>query len=223
MLHQVSGDRLRHEFDLAFREINPSRILARMAELDLLIPIHHGLKWSATLTDPLSSIRSTKPEQVWELPTHVGNIPLELALYWLVWLGHLPVSSSNEISQRFKFPAPLASALKATADILPQLNTLPGLKPSEVSKILDPIPSISLYAASLLNLDVSVKKSIMLYQCNWKKIQLKTTGDDLRNAGILPGPDYKRILKTLRSAYLDGTISTPDEESQLLHYLLQQD
>ena len=223
MLHQVSGDRLRHEFDLVFREANPSRILSRMAELDLLNPIQRELKWSSALTDPLSSIRSTKPDPFWELPTHVGNIPLELALHWLVWLGHHPVTSISEFSQRFKFPAPLASALKATAGILPKLNTLPGYKPSEISKILDPIPSISLYAATLLNPDKSVKKTIMLYEQNWKKIHLKTTGDDLRNAGILPGPDYKRILNTLRSAYLDGTISTPDEESQLLHYLLQQD
>ena len=63
----------------------------------------------------------------------------------------------------------------------------------------------------------------MSYQQFWKKIQLKTTGDDLRNAGILPGPDYKRILNTLRSAYLDGTITTQDEETLLLQSLLQQD
>ena len=60
MLRQVSGDRLRHEFDLAFREANPARILTRMSELDLLTSIHKDLIWSAAQEKPLSRIRASK-------------------------------------------------------------------------------------------------------------------------------------------------------------------
>ncbi len=223
MLRRVSGDRLRHEFDLAFREANPAAVLARMSALDLLAAIHPQLGWDASLAQPMNTIRTSQPAVDWELPRQVGNVPLELALHWLVWLGSLQASTAKEVSRRFKFPAPLAAALTSTAEARTTLNTLTEHKPSLVSSLLDGYPTASLYAAWLLEPNPQIRELLVSYTKNWKKVRLVTTGNDLRNAGILPGPDYKRILSTLRAAYLDGTISSPEEESALLQYLIQQD
>jgi len=223
MLHQVSGDRLRHEFDLVFKEPAPARVLARMAELDLLAPIHPSLRWDPSVEDPLIKVGAYQPDPVWNLGQMIGNIPTKHALFWLVWIGSLTVNNAKEISQRLKFPAPLASSIKATAQLKEILKNLENEKPSVVCSQLDDFPPVSLFAAYQLETNPGIKQMILDYQQKWKTIQPVTTGDDLRNAGILPGPQYKRILSTLRAAYLDGTISSPDEEKQLLSYLIQQD
>jgi tRNA nucleotidyltransferase (CCA-adding enzyme) len=160
---------------------------------------------------------------MWNLPKAVGNISTGHALGWIVWIGSLPSNSVNEISQRLKFPAPLASCIRETARILPLLRGLIGQKPSEICALVDSVPAVSLYAAYVLIQDETIQQLISDYLQKWKKIQPVTTGDDLRNAGVLPGPQYKRILDNLRAAYLDGTISSVEEEKQLLSYLIQQD
>jgi poly(A) polymerase len=43
------------------------------------------------------------------------------------------------------------------------------------------------------------------------------TGDDLRAAGLKPGPEFKRILAAVRDAQLDGRIRTRDEALRLAH------
>jgi tRNA nucleotidyltransferase (CCA-adding enzyme) len=223
MLRQVSGDRLRHEFDLVFKETDPCRIMARMMELDLLSPIHQQLQWNLSLEDSMRSIRSTQLEPGWNLPVHVGNIPLELALHWSVWLAGLSVKTVKEISARFKFPAPLAAIVRSTAELLPHLSLLPGMKPSGITSQLESFPEVSLHTAYLQSNDQVIRDLIITYIQRWKNIQPSTNGDDLRKAGLLPGPAYKNILAALRSAYLDGTITSQAEEKRLLSEILAQE
>ncbi len=223
MLRQVSGDRLRHEFDLTFREPLPSNVLARLSALNLLAPIHQALRWDTALVNPLARIEESEPETFWQLPSNIGNLPIKYALYWLAWLGGLPEGDGIEISQRLKFPAPLATCLRETSKILPVLAALVAEKPSTICSRLDTVPASSLYAAFLIEESNEVKQKLRSYTQKWKLIQPVTNGDDLRNEGILPGPEYKRILNTLRAAYLDGIIATDDEEKQLLQYMIQQD
>jgi len=223
MLRQVSGDRLRHEFDLVFREEDPARIMDRMQELHLLQAIDEQLKWEKNQSNTFVRLKESRPEPYWKLPGSVGNVPVEIALHWLLWLGYLGLPSVNELSRRFKFPSQLTSALKSTCEVLDGLNSLRDSKPSLVSVILDGISPVSLFAACLITSKKGNKELITKYVERWKNVHLSITGNDLRNAGILPGPDYKRILTSLRSAYLDGVISSPKEEHDLLQQLLNQD
>ena len=49
VLSRLSGERLRHEFDLIFEEKNRAAMLNRLAELDLLRPIHPALQFTSPL------------------------------------------------------------------------------------------------------------------------------------------------------------------------------
>ncbi len=223
MLRQVSGDRLRHEFDLVFNESDPCRILSRMMQLDLLSSIHPQLRWNVEQEPSMRSIRSAQLEPGWNLPAHVGNIPLELALQWAIWLAGLPAKTVKEISARFKLPAPLAGIVRSTAELLPDLSLLPGMKPSGITAQLESFPEVSLFTAWLQCNDQGIKNLIVRYIQKWKNTQPITNGDDLRKAGLLPGPAYKNILTALRSSYLDGTISSLEEEKKLLSEILAQE
>jgi hypothetical protein len=46
------------------------------------------------------------------------------------------------------------------------------------------------------------------------------TGDDLRARGLSPSPEFQTILNTLRDAWLDGSVSSAEEENALLEQLL---
>jgi tRNA nucleotidyltransferase (CCA-adding enzyme) len=223
LLHQVSGDRLRHEFDLAFSEDKPGQILARLQALNLLSPIQQELSWDEKREKAFESLRSHPPESSWNLPQNIGNLPTLQALHWLVWLGTLPPNSAAEVSQRFKFTAPLAACLEQLAKVQTAAGTLLQEKPSQVCARLDVVPLASLYAAYLLNTDKALKMLFLRYAQIWRNLFPVTGGEDLRNMGILPGPEYTRILTGLRAAYLDGIITTPQEEKDYLFTLIEQD
>jgi tRNA nucleotidyltransferase (CCA-adding enzyme) len=48
------------------------------------------------------------------------------------------------------------------------------------------------------------------------------SGDDLKAYGLPPGPAYRQILQKLRTARLDGRISTDIDEQKLLEQLLKE-
>jgi len=47
-----------------------------------------------------------------------------------------------------------------------------------------------------------------------------TTGDDLRARGLAPSPEFQKILNALRDAWLDGSVTSAEEEAALLEQLL---
>ena len=66
------------------------------------------------------------------------------------------------------------------------------------------------------------EKPLYEYLEKWKNIKPFTTGDDLNHLGLKPGPKYKEILSRLRAAWLDGEISTIEEETILRDQLIAQ-
>ena len=50
----------------------------------------------------------------------------------------------------------------------------------------------------------------------------QTTGDDLKSRGLQPGPRYKEILSALRTAWLDGVLTSKTEEEEMLKKLISE-
>ena len=50
-----------------------------------------------------------------------------------------------------------------------------------------------------------------------------TKGEDLQRLGLEPGPSYSKILRQLRSGWLDGSISSEAEEMQALELLMSKE
>jgi tRNA nucleotidyltransferase (CCA-adding enzyme) len=67
---------------------------------------------------------------------------------------------------------------------------------------------------------VSSEKSLHAYLEKWQHVKAITTGDDLKQLGLEPGPKYKEILDRLRAAWLDGEVTTREEEYKLRDYLI---
>lgn len=58
------------------------------------------------------------------------------------------------------------------------------------------------------------------YVAEWRHVRTTITGDDLRAAGLPPGPAYTRILGKLLAARLDGEIRGDAEERALYESLV---
>ena len=58
------------------------------------------------------------------------------------------------------------------------------------------------------------------YLSEWRYVVPTVDGDTLRALDLPPGPAYRQILWTLKSAWLDGVISTVEEEEALLQNLI---
>jgi tRNA nucleotidyltransferase (CCA-adding enzyme) len=220
LLKQVTGSRLRHELDLMLEEQQAVDMLARLSQLDLLSAIHPDLAWSAELKKPLESVLSHKLGKSWELPESYANWPTRRVLAYLVWLGQLPVASALKIAERLRFPALIQEALEETCRLWVDLPGLVGQPASAITQRLEEAPIMSVYAVSALNADPATKKIIVEFITHWRKVKPAITGKTLLKLGVPPGPLYKDLLKQLRAAWLDGVITSTEEENAYLQQAL---
>ena len=82
---------------------------------------------------------------------------------------------------------------------------------------------MAVYANYLAAQEEEVRNLIWEYTSHWRNVFPPTDGNILRQLGIPPGPIYRQILQTLRNAWLDGKIASPEEEKSYLEKLMDKD
>jgi tRNA nucleotidyltransferase (CCA-adding enzyme) len=220
LLKQVSGDRLRHEFDLIFIEENAAPVLNRLEALGLLSAIHPTLHWQPQLADALTEVLRGSVNDIWELDETIGNIPLRRGLAYLVWLISHPGDAGSQIAHRLRLSHQMRAAIQGGSQLIAELPKLIKLPASRIVARLDALPLSLLYAVYCLKLSDSICKTLEMYVSNWRKIHPTVNGYDLHALGMAPGPAYRQILWALRAAWLDGKITTPDQENALLQQMV---
>jgi len=223
LLKQLSGERLRHEFDLIFSENDPVSIMRRLEELSLLEYIHPELKWNKKYELPLLEALDYQSHFGWDLSDFVGNTPTRLILAYLVWLIPLPLKARIEIGNRLRLSNQILDTLTKVGDISGKVNEFHRMTPSQISIELGKIPIFGVYTLYCLTVDEGLKQKIYDYVVKWRKIEPHADGNTLREKGVPPGPQYAEILSLLREAWIDGKISTESEEMTFLDNLLTKD
>lgn len=220
LVRHVSGDRLRHELVLILNEENGPAMLKRLDDLGLLLAIHPGLTWREEFQPFLYCALHGEIEQIWQLPEKIGNLPLRSALGFLAWLAQVPLDEARNISDRLRLPGGIQDILLSVKTLKEELPLLADRPPSQVTARLDSEPAVALYLINLLSPEEKVASLLQSYLTNWRDTWPITDGNDLRKMNLPPGPQYKTILGTLRSAWLDGKISSHEEEERLLQALI---
>lgn len=218
LLERVSGDRIRHELDHIFSEDEADKMLARLDQLDLLRAIQRNLSWDDWLSQRIHSLAELSPEAEWHI--EVSNSKLKVDLAYILWLLRLNPLRTGQVVRRLKIPSRLAGNIFSAQDLWRDIESLLSMKPSEVVMRLDGIEPLGIYANYLASSDQAVREIIWNYTTKWRQIYPQTNGHILQKLGLPPGPSYRKILQTLRSAWLDGTIDSPEEEISLLEKLL---
>ena len=102
-----------------------------------------------------------------------------------------------------------------------KIPTLHESRPSEIVSKLETYPPISRYAIYLASSSEEIRLLLDKYARKWRNIDTNITGDDLKGRGLPPSPAYRYILKSLRASWLDGEISTTEQETRLLDQLIK--
>ncbi len=218
LIRHLSGDRLRHELNLILQEEKVFAMLARLEELGLLAAIHPALRWDPEMQPAMHHVLKEPLPQSWNLPEKVANLPIRLALAYLVWL--LPNPEGKGIAERLRLPASLQDHWLDARRLLEDSLAFQDALPSQVVRVLDEVALPALYAVFLLTQDVHLKRILEKYVHEYRFVHPYTTGDTLKQMGIPPGPEYRNILWQLRTAWLDGAVTSLQEEQTLLLDLL---
>lgn len=220
LLSRVTGERLRHEFDHMTEEENWTEMFFRLEELEILATIHNDLTWDAWMGEKSTLIPDEIPADHWRLKELPRGYPLKRALIYALWMIRLSPETASEILKRLVYPRFLINQISATCKLWACLPKINELQPSQVSALLDGMPPLAIYTAFLATDHIGVRPVLEKYSKYWRDLTPSTTGHDLRRMGLSPGPRYQTILTELRNAWLDGQISSPEEEADLLSRLL---
>ncbi|MBI5839258.1 MAG: CCA tRNA nucleotidyltransferase [Chloroflexi bacterium] len=208
VLSQLSGERLRHEFDLMFDEENALSMLARASELGLLQPIHSVLAWDEKIKARFLLFLENR-------------LPVTQLHLWAVWLMSLSSAEIKSLGKRLDFTAETLKCALAASSIFQSLNAIPDMRPSQCTEWLDEMPVDAVFAVSKSIPQEKPRKMLDTYLAKWMHIKVHTAGDDLKKRGLPPGPKYKEILRRLRAAWLDGEVESVEQEERLLDILLE--
>lgn len=222
LIEKLSAQRIRHELDLILEEWNAFSMLTRLAELDLLQPIHPALSYDDTIRERLENLHTYRGLQhlsPWNITK--GEQMNDSDLGWLLWLMSFSKENIASLNARLQFTADLLASLFAVSMMFEDQSTFVGLKPSGCVERLESYPVNAVEAMGYVAKDPRIKELFDEYISKWRYIKPHTTGNDLKSLGIEPGPRYAVILRKLRNAWLNGEVKTEEEEKKLLKDLTQ--
>ena len=218
LIDRVSGDRIRHELALIFKEPRMVTIMRRLAEMNLLEAIEPSLRWDGWLEDRWTAAKSFEAPPAWGLE---GGPDFE-ALLFALWLCRATASEVRRVSDRLHLPGWLQRMVEGAQAAGRALAEVPaGAPPSRLVALLDGYPEASLACAWLaLEPSAESRRWIASYLETWRKIRQRADGRDLQALGLAPGPQYGKILDRLRAGWLDGEIRSAEEERSQLESLV---
>jgi hypothetical protein len=141
-----------------------------------------------------------------------------------LFTSRLPEAELERFGRRLQFSRANLNHLhnaRAAIALLPDLSR--DLPPSEVVRLLEPLDEVGWLAAWAAAPNGLARQQITRFAREWRFVKPTLGGSDLKAiTGIKPGPIYGRLLGRLRAAWLDGAISSPEEEKALLRRLLDE-
>jgi tRNA nucleotidyltransferase (CCA-adding enzyme) len=220
LLDRVSGDRIRHEIDSILKENKSSAMLARLSQLGLLSAIHPDLIWDGWLEEKMARMAADIPAPQWGFSKKFnGSIEQRHGIYCL-WLLRLTLVQARAVIARLKLSAGLARLIEETIGLWQELSSFQNARPSRVVESLEEIHRLALYAVYVACDEEPISEVIFRFVTYWSKIRPITSGRDLEEMGVPPGPAYREILKALRDGWLNETITTRLQEKAMLDKLL---
>jgi len=205
MLDTISGDRIRHELELIFKEKQPEFVINRLAELGVLPRISPFLKGNGWIAEKFDRARRlNKPTQ---LPS----------LYFCLLIYSFKVTEIEQLLARLNIPTKLSKAMHDTLLLktkLPFIDTSP-LKPSEIYYLLREYEPLAIQANAIASEPSMAQRYLQLFLTKLRYVRTSLDGEELKRLGISAGPEMGKVLQILHKAKLDGEVKTRADEKKL--------
>jgi len=205
MLDTISGDRIRHELELIFREKQPESAIKRLAELGVLPVISPFLKGDGWIAEKFDRARRlNKPPQ---LPS----------LYFCLLIYSLSESELEPFLTRLNISAKLSRMMLDTLRLKTSLALLdkPSQKPSEIYYLLREYEPAAIQVNAIASDYPMVHNHLQLFLTKLRYVRTALNGEELKRLGFSTGPEMGKALQILHKAKLDGEVDTRAEEEKL--------
>jgi tRNA nucleotidyltransferase (CCA-adding enzyme) len=217
LLDTISGDRIRHELELIFKEKQPELVIKRLAELGVLQRINPLLKGNGWLADKFDKARRLKK-------------PVQLSsLYFCLLIYSFSEKDIEQFLARLNIQAKLSRTMRDALRLKARLPFLdkPALKPSDIYYLLREYEPVAIQVNAIASDEkedtssLIVQRNLRLFLTKLRYVRTALDGEELKGLGISAGPEMGQLLQILHKAKLDGEVSTRADEKNLALSLSQ--
>jgi len=204
-LGTISGPRLRRELLAILAEERSERILTRAQALGVLPALHPALSFDRRRAVAFAAARG-RP-----------LAPSPEVYLCLLSAGAAPDQVEDALL-RLALHGPWERALRDALRLQAEASRLaaPGLRPSQVAAVLEPLSAAAVTAHALLAPPGIARRRLRQYLEDWRYRRPALRGRDLQALGIVPGPAMGQMLARLCVARLDGEVRRREDEVKLL-------
>jgi tRNA nucleotidyltransferase (CCA-adding enzyme) len=204
MLDTISGDRLRKELHLWLKEEQCAGILLRAEKLGVMAAIHPPLAGSGQLVQ--GAVGRT------------GKGGLEEQVYVGLLAYALTPAEGEQLIGRLRMPPGWAAVVRDTIALKGKLGWLSDarLSPARLYEALAPSTPAAVQACALASPHEDARHSLTLFLEKLRYVKPSLGGRDLMELGVPQGPAIGEMLVKLRSARLEGAVTTRSEEVALV-------
>ena len=218
--HRLSPSRLSTELLHLLSEREPVKILARLADFNLLQFIHPRLKWSPGLARLLNAVDKAL---AWHTQRSLGRLASPWVVYGMALMDHLPQPVVQETLARLTFPRrQIQAMLWVSQEGARLLRTIERTaSPTATFRALRTLPDETLVFLMAKARSERGKQNISDQFTTYRRVRPILRGNDLKAMGLEPGRLYNRILDRLLEARLNGAVKTEADERRLVSRLVK--
>ncbi len=201
----ISGDRIRHEIEWLFKEVQPAKALARLNEWNVLQHIDRDL------------IIDEGTRRLFQ--QHAA--PYDRFTCWAWLLAPRSRAALQRIAQRLNLNRDDAIDLEQVHDLLgAQAAIGQATASSAIDRQLNRYHDRALRAALTMIEPAAARDNIRRYLDELRGVRVPIDGVRLQALGLPAGPAIGRVLDALREATLDGIITTPQQAEDYARQLI---
>ncbi len=205
-LRLLSGDRVRHELELVFREARPGKVLRRAGELGVLACLHPSLNGRGLEGKLRRARRLCAPGRP------------SLGLYLALLLYRLKREEAEKVISYLHLRKATARVVRDALTLRDSLEPLsiPEWTPGEVYAYLISYDPEAVKANLAACRPAMVRERLEVFLRSLRHVRPVLDGEELKRMGVPQGPEMKVVLDRLLEARLEGTVSDPEDERELV-------
>lgn len=221
LLGRLSYKRILQELILILGEKDPVPSLLRMCEIGV---------WKYILPEvdlkdvDLTTLRRVSIVSVWWQERYLKGSLKPWIVYIMVIIAHLGKEAISSLVERFRLSGYAQECImdsRRVDQVLARLEA-PDSRPSVLDEVLDAWHPESIIFLLLTIRSEETWDRLVAYLDAKERVQVALNGNDLKKAGVKPGPLYSIILKELYKLRLDGIINNREGELKMLNKWLEE-
>jgi tRNA nucleotidyltransferase (CCA-adding enzyme) len=210
---RLAGKRIYAELKLILKEENPTPIILRLLDYDLLRAIHPKIKIESDLE---ALLLAAKKVTDWHDLLFIDETYARWAVYFMTLIRHCGLEATHEIGRHLaiapRFVAMFAESRIRAERRLPPLEQRDQIENAEIVNLLGGFKTELILYLMICTRSERAKKRISLYHTRLRHVAIAVTGKDLLAMGLPQGPLFSKILRMVLDAKLNGQVKTREDE-----------